>query len=96
MSIDIKIAEDYEELSEKASHILANTVKEDPEAVLGLATGGTPVGTYENLVNMYQNGEIDFSRVTTFNLDEYIGLDEDHPQSYHHFMYSNLFDHTNF
>ena len=96
MSIEITIAEGYKELSEKAAQIISSAVTEDPKAVLGLATGGTPVGTYENLVEMYQNGEIDFSQITSFNLDEYVGLEKDHSQSYHSFMYKNLFDHTNF
>lgn len=96
MSIETIIKKNYEEMSKKTAEIITNKVKTTPEVVLGLATGGTPIGTYENLVKMYQNDEIDFSDVTTFNLDEYIGLETDHPQSYHYFMYDNLFEQTNF
>ena len=86
---------DYEELSRRAAAILAAQVILKPNCVLGLATGSSPVGMYENLVKQYKNGELDFSQVTSVNLDEYKGLGPDHPQSYRKFMDSNLFDHVN-
>ena len=85
----------YEELSRKAADLIAAQILLKPDCVLGLATGSTPIGTYQNLVQKYQAGDLDFSQVTTFNLDEYLGLTGDHPQSYRYFMQSNLFDHVN-
>lgn len=85
----------YEELSRRAADLIAAQVLLKPECVLGLATGSTPVGAYQELVKKYQRGELDFSRVTTFNLDEYLGLNGDHPQSYRYFMNENLFHHVN-
>lgn len=93
--MNIIICNDKKEFDEKASQILASQIKQKPDTVLGLATGSTPVGMYHQLIKMYQNKEIDFEQVKTFNLDEYVGLDENHPQSYHAFMYQNLFDHVN-
>ena len=61
--------------------------------VLGLPTGSTPIGVYRNLVDNYREGELSFQNVTTFNMDEYVNLPKEHPQSYHHFMHKNLFDH---
>ena len=72
----------YEELSRKAADIIAAQVILKPDCILGLATGSTPIGTYQNLIKKYQQGALDFSKVTTFNLDEYLGLTPDHPQSY--------------
>ncbi|SHM44603.1 glucosamine-6-phosphate deaminase [Caldanaerovirga acetigignens] len=89
------IAKDYEEMSKKAAQIIAEEIKKKPNLVLGLATGATPVGTYRELVKMYKNGEVDFSRVITFNLDEYLGLSPDDERSYHYYMYSNFFNHVN-
>ncbi len=85
----------YEELSRKAADLIAAQVILKPDCVLGLATGSTPIGTYKNLVQMNKDGKVDFSKVTTFNLDEYLGLTGDHPQSYRYFMNDNLFDHVN-
>jgi len=93
--MNIIVCNDKKEFNEKASQILASQIKQKPDTVLGLATGSTPVGMYHQLIKMYQNKEIDFEQVKTFNLDEYVGLDENHPQSYHAFMYQNLFDHVN-
>lgn len=84
-----------EELSAKAAALIAAQVNLKPEAVLGLATGGSPVGTYAKLVQMYQRGEVDFSKVTTINLDEYRGIPKTHEQSYWNFMQENLFRHVN-
>ena len=85
----------YEELSRKAADLIAAQILMKPDCVLGLATGSTPIGTYQNLVKKFQDGALDFSQVTTFNLDEYLGLTGEHPQSYRYFMQSNLFDHVN-
>ena len=79
----------YEELSKKAADIIA------ADCVLGLATGSTPVGTYKVLTEKNRNNELDFSKVTSVNLDEYEGLSGDHDQSYRYFMNHNLFDHVN-
>ena len=85
----------YEELSRKAADLIAAQILMKPDCVLGLATGSTPIGTYQNLVKKFQDGSLDFSQVTTFNLDEYLGLTGDHPQSYRYFMNDNLFNHVN-
>lgn len=91
----IIVAKDYEEMSKKAADIVAAQVILKPDSILGLATGSTPVGMYRELVKRYQAGDIDFSNVVTFNLDEYCGLDAENPQSYHYFMMENLFNHIN-
>ena len=85
----------YDEMSRKAAAIIAAQVIHKPDCVLGLATGGTPVGTYKNLVEWYKSGDLDFSEVTTVNLDEYRGLPREHRESYWSFMHRNLFDHVN-
>lgn len=89
------VVENYEELSRVAAKEYANVIKENPKAVLGLATGGSPMGMYKELIKMYENKELDFSNVTTVNLDEYVGLNPEHEQSYRHFMNENLFSHIN-
>ena len=86
---------DYEEMSRKAAAIISAQVVIKPDCVLGLATGGTPVGIYKNLVNWYQGGDLDFSEVTSVNLDEYRGLPREHKESYWSFMHRNLFDYVN-
>lgn len=88
-------AKDYNELSRKSANIIAAQVILKPCAVLGLATGSTPVGTYKQLIEMNKNGDLDFSKVTSVNLDEYKGLSGDHDQSYRYFMNTNLFNHVN-
>lgn len=85
----------YEELSLKAAQIVANQIKSKHNSVLGLATGSTPLGCYQELVRMYQNGEIDFSNITTFNLDEYYGLGPENRNSYRYYMDHYFFDHIN-
>lgn len=85
----------YEELSQKAGNIIASQVILKPNCVLGLATGSSPVGTYKQLIKKCENGELDFSKVTSVNLDEYVGLDGTSDQSYRYFMNHNLFDHIN-
>lgn len=89
------ITVNYDEMSKKAAEIVKKQIKEKPNTVLGLATGSTPLVMYKHLIEMYKRGEIDFSNVITFNLDEYIGLSPDHPQSYHYFMFHNFFNHIN-
>ncbi len=86
------ICENYEEVSRRAAEIISRQVRDKPRCVIGLATGSTPMGAYRHLVKMHEEESLDFSNVTTFNLDEYLGLPPDHPQSYHYFMWNNLFD----
>ena len=86
---------DYADMSRKAANIISAQVIMKPNCVLGLATGGTPVGTYEKLVERYNEGDLDFSEVTSVNLDEYRGLPKEHPESYWSFMHRNLFDKVN-
>ena len=85
----------YEDMSRKAAAIIAAQVVHKPDCVLGLATGGTPVGTYKNLVAGYNAGDVDFSEVKSVNLDEYRNLPVEHPESYWSFMHRNLFNHVN-
>ena len=91
----IIITKNYEELSKVAANEMAETIKNNPKAILGLATGGSPIGMYKELIRMNKEGEIDFSTITTVNLDEYIGLSGEHTQSYRYFMNDNLFNHIN-
>lgn len=91
----ILVCKNYEEMSKKAAQMLLSQVTLKPNSVLGLATGSTPIEMYKNLIEMYNNKIIDFSEVTTFNLDEYYKLPIDNDQSYHHFMHDNLFNHVN-
>ncbi len=85
----------YDELSKKAANIIAAQVISKPCSVLGLATGSTPVGTYKKLAEYNKAGDVDFSCVTSVNLDEYQGLKGDNDQSYRYFMNNNLFKHIN-
>lgn len=89
------VTKNYEEMSEKASQIFMEAIKEKPDLVLGLATGSTPKGLYKNLIKKHKEGKIDFSQVTTFNLDEYVGLSEKDKTSYRYFMNKHLFNHVN-
>ena len=86
---------DYADMSRKAANIISAQVIMKPHARLGLATGTTPIGAYQQLIEWYEKGDLDFSEVSTYNLDEYRGLSHDDPQSYHYFMRKNLFDHVN-
>lgn len=88
-------AKDYDDMSRKAAGIIAAQVILKPESVLGLATGSSPIGTYANLVEGYQKGDLDFSKVTTVNLDEYKGLPRENDQSYYYFMNHHLFSKVN-
>ncbi|MEC1686694.1 glucosamine-6-phosphate deaminase [Bacillus mojavensis] len=91
----IIVADHYEDLCKLSAVIIKECVQAKKDAVLGLATGSTPVGLYKQLISDYQAGEIDFSKVITFNLDEYVGLSPSHPQSYNKFMHEHLFQHIN-
>ena len=88
-------AKDYADMSRKAANILSAQVIMKPNCVLGLATGGTPVGIYKQLIDWYNKDDLDFTEVTTVNLDEYRGLPRSHPESYWSFMHRNFFDHVN-
>ena len=88
-------AKNYEELSRRAANIIGAQVIMKPDCVIGLATGSSPVGTYKELINRCAIGDLDFSKVTTVNLDEYRGLAPENDQSYRYFMNDNLFDHIN-
>ncbi len=85
----------YEKLSRQAANIISAQVILKPNAVLGLATGSSPIGTYAQLIKWYEKGDIDFSNVTTVNLDEYCGLSPENEQSYRYFMNTNFFNHIN-
>ena len=85
---------DYDDMSRKAANIIGAQVVSKPNCVLGLATGSTPIGTYARLVEGYENGDLDFSQVTSVNLDEYKGITKDNDQSYYYFMNDNLFQHV--
>lgn len=89
------VKDNYESLSNEAAQIVADRLRRKPNLVLGLATGSTPLGLYKELIRMHKEEGLDFSRVTTFNLDEYVGLPPTHDQSYRYFMQKNLFDHIN-
>lgn len=93
--MEMIIVDDYEQLSQRASDLIVEQVSMNPESVLGLATGGTPLGIYRELIKANREGKIDFSSVSTLNLDEYIGLAPSHPQSYRQFMKRELFDAIN-
>ena len=88
-------AKDYDDLSRKAANIISAQVLLKPDCVLGLATGSTPIGTYKQLIDWYEKGDLDFSAAKSVNLDEYRGLTKDNDQSYYYFMYNNLFKHIN-
>jgi glucosamine-6-phosphate deaminase len=93
--VRVIIQPDAEAASRRAARFVADLIRKKPNCVLGLATGSTPLGTYLELIRMHKEEGLDFSRVTTFNLDEYVGLASVHPQSYRQFMQVNLFDHIN-
>jgi glucosamine-6-phosphate deaminase len=90
----IYLEKDFAAMSRRAANIIAAEIHKNPACVLGLATGSTPVGTYQQLIEMYKAGDISFKEVTTVNLDEYKGLSGDHDQSYRYFMNDNLFNHV--
>lgn len=88
-------AKDYQDMSRKAANIISAQIIMKPNCVLGLATGSSPAGTYKQLIEWYKKGDLDFSQVTSINLDEYKGLSPENDQSYRYFMNTNLFDHVN-
>ena len=93
--MEIIIKDNEQVASEAAARAVSRLVREKPDAVLGLATGSTPLMLYKELIRLHRDEGLDFSRVTTFNLDEYVGLERDHEQSYYTFMWENLFSHIN-
>ena len=93
--MEVIIEPTYEQMSRAAAKQVAKVLNAKPDAVLGMATGSTPLGLYQELIRMQNEEGLDFSQVTTFNLDEYVGLPVDHPQSFHYFMHENFFKHIN-
>ncbi len=91
----IIVTKDYKDMSRKAANIISAQIITKPDCVLGLATGSSPIGTYDQLVGWYEKGDLDFSAVRSVNLDEYRGLDHAHDQSYYYFMHEHLFDRVN-
>ena len=89
------IKDDYDAVSAEAARLVVDRLLRKPNLVLGLATGSTPIGLYRELIRRCREDGLDLTKVTTFNLDEYVGLPPDHPQSYHRFMREQLFDHMN-
>ncbi len=87
--------DNFDEVSKEAAKLLATLLRRKPDCVLGLATGSTPLGMYKELIRLHKEEGLDFSKVITFNLDEYVGLPPSHSQSYHYFMWENLFKHIN-
>lgn len=87
--------ETYDEMSAEGAKIVAALIRKKPNAVIGFATGSTPLGLYKELIRLHKEEGLDFSKITTFNLDEYVGLRPEHPESYHYFMWNNLFKHVN-
>ncbi len=92
--MDIKIFNNAAEIADAAAKLYKEIIENKPNAVLGLATGATPVPTYQKLIELYNKGEISFKQVTTFNLDEYCDLDKHDKNSYYTFMHENLFNHV--
>ncbi|MCK4282708.1 MAG: glucosamine-6-phosphate deaminase [Candidatus Brocadiae bacterium] len=93
--MDVVIVRDYEEMSDRAAAIVVRAIRQKPDLVLGLATGSTPEGLYQRLIEAHRKDGLDFSRARSFNLDEYVGLAPDHEQSYRRFMNEKLFEHVN-
>jgi len=93
--MEVIITRDYDKMSIKAAAIIAEQIKKKPDTVLGLATGSTPIGTYKELIRLHKENRLDLSKVTIFNLDEYLGLSSLHKESYNYFMWENLFKHIN-
>jgi len=95
LCVRVIIEPDSEAASRRAAKFVADLLRKKPDCVLGLATGSSPLATYRELIRLHKDEGLDFSQVTTFNLDEYVGLSSVHPQSYRQFMQVNLFDHIN-
>ena len=95
-SPEVVVCENREQAAQYVAEHFSSAIESNPNIVLGLATGGTPVDVYRVLVQRHREAGLDFSQATSFNLDEYVGLDSDHPESYRYFMQQQLFDHVNF
>jgi len=93
--MNVVVVKNYNEISCQTAQLITDQIINKKNSVLGLATGSTPIGVYQELIRKFQKGELDFSKVVTFNLDEYYGLSPEHPQSYHFFMWNILFKHIN-
>jgi glucosamine-6-phosphate deaminase len=93
--MEIIIKQDYDAMCEEAANLIHQAWRKKNDLVLGLATGSSPLGVYKRLIALHKKGEMDFSQVSTFNLDEYLGLKKDHPQSYAYYMEEKLFQHVN-
>jgi glucosamine-6-phosphate deaminase len=93
--MEVVVLPSYEQMSRAAAQVVADVLNTKPNAVLGMATGSTPLGLYQELVRRHREEGLDFTQVTTFNLDEYVGLRPEHKQSYHYFMHENFFQHVN-
>ncbi|MBI5865013.1 MAG: glucosamine-6-phosphate deaminase [Planctomycetes bacterium] len=93
--MEVVICANPKEMAQRSARLIADVLNAKPNAVLGMATGSTPLGLYQELVRMHRAEGLDFSQVTTFNLDEYVGLSPQHEQSYHFFMQQNFFQHVN-
>lgn len=91
----VEVVENYDAVSRRAAEIVSQQIRRKPDSVVGFATGSTPLGVYKILIESHDEKGLDFSKITTFNLDEYVGLAPQHPQSYHYFMWENLFKHVN-
>jgi len=91
----VVVVKNYNEISFQAAQLITDQIINKKNSVLGLATGSTPIGVYQELIRKFQEGELNFSKVVTFNLDEYYGLSPEHPQSYHFFMWDSFFKHIN-
>lgn len=91
--IELIKVKDYKELSEVSGKIMLDLVKSNPNCTLGLATGSSPIGLYQYLIDAYKKGEVSFKNVKSYNLDEYCDLPREHPESYYSFMHTNLFNH---
>ena len=89
------ICKNYDEISKVASKLICDEINKKPDITLGLATGSTPLGTYKEIINLYNEGKVDFNKVKTFNLDEYYNLPKSNEQSYDYFMKENFFNHIN-
>lgn len=93
--MEVIISKSTEDMAVASAQVVADVMNAKPNAVLGMATGSTPLGLYKELVRLHKNEGLDFSQITTFNLDEYVGLPVTHDQSYHYFMHENFFKHVN-
>jgi glucosamine-6-phosphate deaminase len=93
--MEVIIQSDYDRVSKVAAELVVEVLNAKPNAVLGMATGSTPLGLYQELVRLHKRAQVDFAHVTTFTLDEYVGLQVNHPQSYHYFMHEHFFKHVN-